>query len=182
MTRTLAAAVLIGLIAGTAAIAQTAGVAGNWRHQGSQTELVMRSVLRHQPYTMPGGFSTGGSVGPGSVTSSNIVMESVPMTVTRTMQLTVEPNGSFRWVTTKRQPASGQNCTTTIDQDRTGQLTTSGSQMSFNITGGTERTRNSCTGQTSSSAASRRTETYQYRLTGGALSLTAGGATWAFRR
>lgn len=173
-----AAGLALFSIAG-AALAQSAGHVGSWRHQGTQTELVLRSVIKHQPWG--GGFNLGGSVGAGSATNAVIVNESVPMSVTRAMTLDIQPDGRFRWVTTKRQP-KGEDCTVTIDQDRTGRVTVAGAQMSFNITGGTERSRESCNGRASQSEVSPRTETYPFRLSGGQLSLTSGGTTWTFRR
>lgn len=161
--------------------AQSSSTAGRWTHRGSQTELVITSSIRHQLYTPPGGFSLGGSVGAGSATNANIVTESTPQTVHRTMTLTIQPGGAFRWVTSKRQP-DGRNCSKTIDQDRTGTVSTSGGRMAFSITGGTERTTRSCGGAPTQSAASRRTETYDFSLSGGSLRLTSGGTTWAFSR
>lgn len=161
--------------------AQSSSAAGRWTHRGSQTELVVTSSIRHQLYTPPGGFSLGGSVGAGSATSANIVTGATPQTVHRTMTLTIQPNGAFRWITSKRQP-DGRDCSKTIDQDRTGTVSTSGRRMTFTITGGTERTTRSCGGAPTRSAASRRAETYDFSLSGGSLRLTGGGATWTFSR
>jgi hypothetical protein len=162
-----------------AALAQSAGHVGSWRHQGTQTELVLTSVIKHQPWG--GGFVLGGSVGSGSATRAVIVTENQPMTVTRTMRLDIQPDGRFHWVTTKQQP-KGEGCIATIDQDRTGRVTVRGSEMSFYFTGGTERVREDCNPRTSESPVTPHTETYPFRLSGGQLSLTSAGTTWTFRR
>lgn len=160
---------------------QAGDLAGVWSHRGAQTELVMQPRIRLQPYASPSyGTNYGGSVGYGSVTTTNVVTEAAPVRVSRVMTLTIQASGAAEWRIERRQPA-GADCTQTIRQTKTGRVTTGSGQMTFHLQGGSERTESTC-GAPSERVIAAGTETYSMRRDARALSLTSGGATWTFNR
>ena len=160
---------------------QADDLVGVWTHRGTQTELVVQPRIRLQPYASPGyGASYGGSVGYGSVTTTNVVTEAMPVQVSRSMTLTIQTGGTAVWRIERRQP-SGSNCIQTVRQTKSGRISTRGGEMTFHIEGGSERTESTCaaSGERAIAAGS---ETYRIRREGRSLSLTSGGATWTFSR
>ena len=120
---------------------------------------------------MPGDFSLGGSMGAGSPTNTVISTTPTPTQVHREMALIVKEAGAFSWVTEKTWPESSR-CSVTVRQEKLGEVSVQGSQATFAIREGFDRT--------SQSDRSGRTETYQVRRSGSTLRISDGTTTWTF--
>ncbi|KQY80473.1 hypothetical protein [Brevundimonas sp. Root1423] len=162
------------LLAAPAAQAQSAGLTGNWVHEGTQSELVIRSSIQTRAYSMPGDFSLGGTT-PNTVISTT----PTPTQVRREMALIVQADGTFSWVTDKTY-AEGASCNVTIRQEKTGRLSVQGSQATFSIARGLERASRSCNDRVTEVDRSGRTETYRVTRSGASLRISDGTATWTF--
>jgi len=162
------------MLAAPAAQAQSTGLTGNWVHEGTQSELVIRSSIQTRSYSMPGDFSLGGTT-PNTVISTT----PTPTQVRREMALIVQADGTFSWVTDKTY-AEGATCDVTIRQEKTGRLSVQGSQATFTIVNGLERATRSCNDRVSQSDRSGRTETYRVTRSGSSLRISDGSATWTF--
>lgn len=169
-----AATTAVVLMTAPAAQAQNTGLTGNWVHEGTQSELVIRSSIQTRTYSMPGDFSLG-STTPNTVISTT----PTPTQVRREMALIVQADGTFSWVT-DRTYAEGATCDVTIRQEKTGRLSVQGSQATFSIARGLERTSRSCNDRVSQSDRSSRTETYRVTRSGSSLRISDGTATWTF--
>lgn len=157
-------------------------LAGNWTQFSTSQELVLASKIKLQPSMATGyGTNLGGTFGPGSATNTTIVTESTPVTVRRTMNLAIRADGTFSWKISKSQP-DGSRCTKTIDQLKTGRVTTSAGKITFNILEGSDSWRSSC-GKSGQGAIRASSETYSYSASGGTLAIKGpGGVNWSFRR
>jgi len=176
---TILAATAASLTIASTARAQSGDLAGQWVHEGTQQELVIRSSIQQRAYSMPGDFSLGGSMGAGSPTNTVISTTPTPTQVHREMALIVREDGAFSWVTLKTYPESAR-CEVEIRQEKVGRVAVSGSQATFNIQDGFERASRSCNDRTSQSDRSGRTETYQVRRSGSTLRISDGTTTWTF--
>ncbi|MFJ6024968.1 hypothetical protein ACIQC9_10285 [Brevundimonas sp. NPDC092305] len=162
------------LLAAPSVHAQTAELAGTWRHTGTQQELVIRSVMEQRTtYSMSGDFRPGGS--------TVISTRPVPTQVRRDMTLTIRPDGGFDWMSDKTYPESS-SCNVTLRQQRAGILTVSGTRGAFDIRQGSERASRSCNSNVSQSDRSGRTENYTISRSGSTLRLNDGTVTWVFTR
>ena len=161
------------------ASAQSSGIAGRWVHTGTQQELVIRSSIQQRAYSMPGDFSMGGSMGAGSPTNMVISTTPTPTQVHREMALIVQADGTFSWITEKTYPESAR-CDVTVNQRKLGRVSVSGSDATFNIREGSDRSTRSCNGQSNESDRSGRSETYQVRRSGSTLRVSDGTVTWIF--
>ena len=173
------AAVAASLTLASAARAQSGDLAGQWVHEGTQQELVIRSSIQQRAYSMPGDFSLGGSMGAGSPTNTVISTTPTPTQVHREMALIVKEAGAFSWVTEKTWPESSR-CSVTVRQEKLGEVSVQGSQATFAIREGFDRSSRSCNDRTSQSDRSGRTEIYQVRRSGSTLRISDGTTTWTF--
>jgi len=173
---TAAAFTAIALAVSSPAAAQTSSLAGNWEHEGTQQELVIRSVLEQRStYSMAGDFR------PGGVPSTVISTRSVPTQVRREMLLVIEEDGSFAWISEKTY-AESSSCDVTLRQEKGGRMTLNGSSATLNIRLGTERASRTCNSNSNEVDRSNRTETYQITRSGSTLRVNDGTVTWVFTR
>lgn len=158
-----------------------AGIAGRWTQTSNAKELVLMPRVKLVPNVgVTAGTNLGGTVGYGSMTRTTIVTEPVPMTVARSMTLTVERDGQFDWTITRRH-AEKDGCTITTTQQKRGRVASAQAKLTFMIAGGTEKYVTSCgrSGQTQLGAS---TETYALQMAAGGIVLTSGPSRWTFRR
>ncbi|WP_158266529.1 hypothetical protein [Allosphingosinicella deserti] len=171
------------LLASTVIAAGPADIAGAWAQSSDGSEIVLVPKFKLQPnvgVTM--GTNLGGSVGYGSMTRTTIVTDPVPLRVDRTMQLNIQSDGRFEWVTTKAHVETpGAKCVKTTRTRRVGHVTRTGNQIRFAIEGGKERWEKTCGGSGEAPVAAA-TETYGVTLNASQMRLTGGPAAWTFTR
>lgn len=154
--------------------AQVSGLVGNWVHEGTQQELVIRSSIQTRTYSMPGDFSFGGST-----PNTYISTTPTPTQVHRQMALIIREDGRFSWVTQKSYPESA-SCQVDVFQDKVGDMSLSGSRATLNISRGSERASRSCNDNVAESDRSNRSETYTITRSGRNLRVSDGTVTWTF--
>lgn len=155
---------------------------GTWRQASEPQELVLKPVVKLQPYVAPGyGMSLGGSVGYGSATSTTLHTEAQPEKVRRKMTLTVAPDQSFRW-SIERTHQDGA-CARTIRQQKEGRVSLDAETAVFNISRGEEVVSSTCGDAQSSRSLPASPETYDLTFRRGALQMRGqGGVHWTFAR
>ncbi|MFJ6024313.1 hypothetical protein ACIQC9_06930 [Brevundimonas sp. NPDC092305] len=180
MTRLPSALAALAILAASPCAAQSGDLTGTWAHAGTQSELVIRSSIQQRGYSMPGDFSVGGSMGPGSATNMVISTTPTPTMVRREMALIIQADGRFSWISEKSY-AEGSSCRIQVRQDKLGRVSAAGSQVTFAIDRGSESATR-CNGQTSRSDRSGRSETYRLTRSGNQLRVSDGTVTWTFNR
>lgn len=186
MTLSLAAFSAAGLLTAfalTGTAAPASSPIGRWTQSSSGLELVLAPKFKLQPnYGLSTGTNLGGSVGQYSATRTTIVTEPVPMQVTRSMSLDIQPNGQFSWSIEKRHPETPNGtCLKTTRTRKTGQVQHSAARILFKVTGGTESWSKSCGGEGSAALAGS-SETYAVTLEPTQMHLVDGPVNWVFRR
>lgn len=180
--KTLAAVTLFAALSvAPGAEAQVANLVGTWTHEGTQQELVIRSSIQFRPYSLPGDFNLGGSVGAGSATNTVIATQPTPTQVSREMALIIREDGAFSWVT-KKSYAEGTSCQVELLQQNLGRVSVTGSEATFRTSEGSERASRSCNDRVTESDRAGRSETYRITRSGATLRVSDGTTTWVFRR
>lgn len=156
-----------------------AGITGRWVQSSTKTELVLKSKIKLTPSYTPGmGTSLGGTVGYGSPTTTVVVTEPTPVSVTRDMELEVQPNGQFQW-SIIRKWMEGQ-CARTLHQVKRGIVTLSADTLKFSTIGGTEISRDSC-GKDARTEIEPLREDFRLTKSAGTLKLTGPTTEWLFK-
>lgn len=161
-------------------------LAGSWSQRSSSSELTLTPKVRVMPGISATGMSLGGMGSGASSVTTTIQNEYSSVQTDRAMQLNIRPDGGFTWVIEKSRAASPSdpNCKIVTREEKTGVAQTSGNQVRFQITGGTQSARNTCDpGKSSASAKSPGSETYAYAVAGSTLRISgSGGVNWVFNR
>ena len=178
--------ILLGALASLCLAAPAlAGVpAGSWSQKSDGEELTLVPKLKIAPSMSATGMVLGTSGYGGNATTTTLQSEFVPMRTQRAMSLVIRPDGAFTWAIDKSRPASAQNagCKLLIREEKTGRVRAEEGRLVFDVTGGVQSSRDSCApAKASRGAKAPASESYGYRLSGGALNLTAaGGVNWTF--
>jgi len=179
-------AALASLVASEVEAAPGAELAGAWKQQSDAQELTLVPKLKISPSISATGMVIGTMGYGGSSTTTTLQNEFAPIRTQRAMSLVVRPDGGFTWIIDKSRAASAQkpDCQVVVREEKTGQVRISGGQAVFEITGGTQSSRDTCDASKSSrSAKTASQETYSYAVTGGTLKLSGpGGTNWTFSR
>lgn len=178
--------VLVALASALAASAYAGAPAGAWTQKSDVKELTAVSKLNISP-SRPAGGMVVGTLGSGaSTTYTTLQTEYVPLQTRRAMALVIRADGGFTWTIDKSRMASMQrpDCTVTIQEEKTGRVRVEGDKLVFDVTGGVQSSRDSCDpSKVSRGVKAPASESYSYRIAGGALILSGpGGINWTFNR
>ena len=178
---------LLGALASLSLTAPAlAGVpAGSWSQKSDGQELTLVPKLKISPSMSATGMVLGTSGYGGNSTTTTLQSEFVPMRTQRAMTLVITPDGAFTWTIDKSRPASAQSadCKLLIREEKSGRVRAEGDRLVFDVTAGVQSSRDSCDpAKSSRGPKAAASESYGFRLSGGAQNLTAaGGVNWTFK-
>jgi hypothetical protein len=169
-----------------AAPAAAGALDGAWTQKSDSQELTLVPKLKISPSMSATGMVIGTAGYGGSSTTTTLQSEFVPMRTQRAMSLVIRADGAFTWTIDKSRPASTQkpDCKLLVREEKTGRMRIDGDKLVFDVTGGAQSSRDSCdAAKTSRGAKAPTSESYSYRVAGGALTLSGpGGVNWTFSR
>jgi hypothetical protein len=180
--------VLLGaLVALSFSASATAGpIDGSWTQKSDGQELTLVPRLKIAPSISATGMVIGTAGYGGSATTTTLQSEFIPMRTQRAMSLVIRPDGAFTWTIDRSRAASTQSsgCKLMVREEKTGRVRRDGDRLVFDVTGGTQSARDSCDpAKTSRGVKAPISESYSYRVAGGALTLSGpGGLNWTFSR
>lgn len=157
-------------------------LAGTWTQKSSGPELTLTPKIKIMPSMAATGFAIGTSGYGGSQTTTTIQNDYSSIQTDRAMTLSVRTDGSFTWVIDKSRDSGKPGCKVVTREEKTGVVRAADGRATFQISGGSNSTRDTCDpAKTSASAKPASSETYSYAVSPAGLKISgSGGVNWAF--